>query len=219
MDDAYRFRFKRLDVYGMAVEHFEWTCRVVDRMPRGPFKMTNQAVGAALSIMGNIGEANGRDRQPGEVQQHYRYALGSTFEAATHIDGFRALRVIDDEEHANAEERLSRIAAMIRSLNERQRRQARNANRRKAQGAKRPQKKVAQPTNEKVLPVTEPPRESSTPRASGVPASPKGAAGIDPAPRAVPQGAKRPSGIDPRGAARRGSEATERDRPSKGRRP
>ncbi len=141
-------------------------------MPRGPFKVTNQAVGAALSIMGNIGEANGRDERPGEAQQHYRYALGSTFEAATHIDAFAALSVIDAAEHEAAESRLSRIAPMLRSLIQLQRRKARSA----------PRKRNAAPPATRATPKNQRTRKTSTPRASGVPASPKGAAGIDPAP-------------------------------------
>ncbi len=204
MESGYGFRFKRLDVYRLAVEHFEWTCEVARRMPRGPFKVTNQAMGAALSIMGNIGEANGRDERPGEAEQHYRYALGSACEAAAHVDAFAALRVIDDAEHQAAEERLSRIAPMLRSLGQRQARSARR---------KAPNKKFAPPRGSDT-PASKRLRQTSTPRASGVPASPKGAAGIDPARSAVPQGAKRPSGIDSRAAGPRGSEATERDRPS-----
>ena len=120
-DRAYRFAFKRLDVYRLAVEHFQWTCAVVDRMPKGPFVVVRQAVGASLSIMGNIGEGTGRSRKYGEVEQHFRYAQGSTFEAATHLDAFRALKVIDAGEYDAAEQRLARIAAMITALMRRQR--------------------------------------------------------------------------------------------------
>ncbi len=215
MEDGNEFRFKRLDVYRLAAEHFEWICEVVRRMPRGPFKVTEQALGASLSIMGNLGEANGRDRQPREVQQHYRYALSSTFEAATHLDALAALGVIDDAEREAAEERLSRIAAMIRRLAQRQRR--------KARGAKRPRKKSAGPTKQWTTPASSPQPKFSTPRASGVPASPKGAAGIDRpagpsarakrAPEVDPSRSEVPPGIDPREAGRQGP-AGAADRPS-----
>jgi four helix bundle protein len=127
---SYRFRFKTLDVYRLAVEHFHWTCAVVDRMPKGPWEVTRQAVSAALSIMGNVGEANGRGPKAGEVRQHYRYAQGSTYEAATHLDAFAALKVIDDDEYNAAEHRLQRIAAMLTSGMKRQRRQPAAARRR-----------------------------------------------------------------------------------------
>lgn len=122
MGRAYRFEFKRLDVYQVAVEHFRWTCDVVRRLPRGPFKVTDQAIGASLSVMGNIGEANGRDRKPGEVEQHYRYAQGSTIESATHLDAFSGLGVIPEEEYNVAEERLARIGMMLTRLIHKQRR-------------------------------------------------------------------------------------------------
>ena len=69
MGREYRFEFKRLDVYQVAVEHFRWTCDVVRRLPRGPFKVTDQAVGSSLSVMGNIGEANGRDRKHNAAEE------------------------------------------------------------------------------------------------------------------------------------------------------
>jgi four helix bundle protein len=125
MAKRYRFRFKELDVYQAAVAHFAWTVDVAGRMRRGPYVVTNQALGASLSIMGNIGEANGREKQPGEVEQHYRYAQGSTFEAATHLDAFAALNVITDDEYNVREEHLAGIAAMLTRL-------AQNARRRRS---------------------------------------------------------------------------------------
>ena len=125
----YQFGFKRLDVYRAAVEHFEWTCEVVTRMPKGPFRVTDQAVGASLSVMGNIGEAHGRESRAGEIEQHYRYAQGSTFECATHLDALSALGVISDEEYNAAEARLARIAMMLTRLIQKQRRRGRELKR------------------------------------------------------------------------------------------
>ncbi|HUG40800.1 MAG TPA: four helix bundle protein [Longimicrobiales bacterium] len=129
MAKRYRFSFKRLDVYRAAVEHFDWTARVVARMPKGPFKVIDQAVGASLSVMGNIGEAHGRDAKAGEIEQHYRYAQGSTFESATHLDAFSALGVITDEEYNAEEDRLARIAMMLTRLMQKQRRRRRELRR------------------------------------------------------------------------------------------
>lgn len=120
MAKKYRFRFKQMDVYQAAVQHFTWCVTAVGRMPRGPYVVTNQVLGASLSIMGNVGEANGRDKQPGEVEQHYRYAQGSTFESATHLDALAAMDVIDDDEYNRQEEMLARVAAMLAKLIQRQ---------------------------------------------------------------------------------------------------
>lgn len=125
MAKRYRFRFKRLDVYQAAVEHFVWTVQVVQRMPNGPYVVTNQFLGASLSIMGNIGEADGREKKPGEVAQHYRYAQGSTFESATHLDAMSAMKVISDDEYNGEEERLARIGSMLTRLSQRSRRERR----------------------------------------------------------------------------------------------
>lgn len=193
MAKNYQFGFKRLDVYQEAVAHFDWTCEVVRRMPNGPWRMVNQAVSASLSIMGNIGEANGRDKKHGEVEQHYRYSQGSTFESATHLDAFASLKVITDDEYNAEEQRLARIAAMLTKLMQRQRRKARGERQGKPRhAAKR--------------------REFPNPRVSGVPAGAKRPAGIEPSRSEVPARPQGAAGIDSRSAGPQGSEATEGDR-------
>jgi four helix bundle protein len=116
MAKRYRFRFKSLDVYQAAVQHFAWTVQVLSRLPRGPFAIPNQAIRASLSIVGNVAEANGRGKEAGEVEQHYRYAQGSTFEAASHLDVLAALGALTDEEYNAEEDHLARIAAMLSRL-------------------------------------------------------------------------------------------------------
>jgi four helix bundle protein len=84
--------------------------------PEAAASNPNQVVGASLSIMGNVAEANGREKEPGEVEQHCRYAQGSTFESAGYLDALSALEVIDDDEYNVQEEHLARIAAMLTRL-------------------------------------------------------------------------------------------------------
>lgn len=109
----YRFNFKNLDVYQAAVDHFVWTVQVVAELPGAPFAIRSQFLRAALSIMANIGEANGRDKKPGETEQHYRYALGSAHECAAFLDALAALRSMSDGEYNQREEHLARIASML----------------------------------------------------------------------------------------------------------
>ena len=120
MAKVYRFNFKKLDVYRAAVEHFAWAVRVVADLPRAPFALTNQFLGAPLSIIANIGEANGRDLRAGESEQHYRYAQGSTYESAAYLDSLAAMGAIDDDEYNIREENLSRIASMLTRLMQKQ---------------------------------------------------------------------------------------------------
>lgn len=220
MAKNYRFGFKRLDVYQEAVAHFDWTCEVVQRMPKGPWRMVNQAVSASLSIMGNIGEANGRDKKHGEVEQHYRYSQGSTFESATHLDAFASLNVITDDEYNAAEQRLARIAAMLTRLMQRQRRKARGERQNKPVAAAQPRHtppanpgkaNVARPASSG-KPGTPRGRGTPNPRASGVPAGAKRPAGIEPSRSEVPARPQGASGIESRSAGPQGSEATEGDR-------
>ncbi|HSH44548.1 MAG TPA: four helix bundle protein, partial [Longimicrobiales bacterium] len=99
MGRRYRFRFKGLDVYQAAVEHFTWVAEVVGRRPKGPFVVTNQVLGASLSIVGNIGEANGR-----YVWGHTALP-GCDFEAFT---GCRDTDILEVPEQAEALEAFKR---------------------------------------------------------------------------------------------------------------
>jgi four helix bundle protein len=181
MAKRYRFSFKRLDVYRAAVEHVDWTCRVVQRLPKGPFVMVNQAVSASLSAVGNIAEASGPQKRPGEVEQHLRNAQGSTFESAAHLDAFASFGVIDDDEYNAEEERLARIGAMLTRLMQRQRRIRR---RRKPPRTPRRGLGAAQsaPMN--------PPRSGEAGRAKRTPA-------VEPSRSEAPAGARRPPGVEP----------------------
>ena len=111
-----RFNFKRLDVYREAIDHFAWTVQVVARMPTAPFAIRNQVLGAALSVVANIAEGSGREKRPGEAEQHYRYALGSTYESAAFLDALAAMEVITGHERDTQETKLDRIAGMLSRL-------------------------------------------------------------------------------------------------------
>ncbi len=108
-----RFGFKNLEVYQAAVDHYRWARATVARMKGVPLKVTSQILGAPLSTISNIAEANGREKMPGETVQHYRYALGSTFESASHLDVLADMGVIDDAEYNDRERHLDRLAALI----------------------------------------------------------------------------------------------------------
>ncbi|HSH46751.1 MAG TPA: four helix bundle protein [Longimicrobiales bacterium] len=125
MARVYRFNFKNLDVYQAAVDHFGWTARVVGELSRPPFAVTNQFLSAALSIVANIGEANGREKRPRETEQHYRYALGSTHECAAVLDALWAMDLIDERDYNEREENLARIASMLVRLMQREEKRGR----------------------------------------------------------------------------------------------
>jgi four helix bundle protein len=116
MARVYRFNFKRLDAYQAAVEHYGWTVERLGRLRTVPFSVRDQFLRAALSIVGNIAEANGRARMAGEAEQHYRYAQGSTYETAAYLDALAAMGVLSDDEYNIREANLARIAAMLDRL-------------------------------------------------------------------------------------------------------
>ncbi len=114
------FPYKDMDVYKAAREHFGWCIGVVRSRRQIPAVVRDQLLRASLSVPANIGEANGRWKRPGEVEQHYRYAQGSTYESAALLDALVDLTAIDDEEYRAGEERLERIARMLTGLMNRQ---------------------------------------------------------------------------------------------------
>ena len=116
MSKTYRFPFKQLDVYQASVDHFCWCAATLTRIRHVPFVIRDQILGAALSVPANIGEANGRWKKPGEVEQHYRYAQGSTYESAAFLDILSSMHAIDDETYNSREDNLARIAQMLTSL-------------------------------------------------------------------------------------------------------
>jgi four helix bundle protein len=120
MAKEYRFNFKNLDVYQAAIDHFAWAVHVVADLRKAPFGIRDQILGAALSVPANVAEANGRDRKPGEAEQHYRYAQGSTYESAAFLDALAAMNAIDDDEYNLREQNLARIASMLHRLSRNQ---------------------------------------------------------------------------------------------------
>ncbi|MEJ2677837.1 MAG: four helix bundle protein [Gemmatimonadota bacterium] len=120
-----RFGFKRLDVYQAALVFWQWALRVATRIPRNRFFVTDQFLRAALSISLNIAESAG-NKTPAEAANHCRHAAGSTTECAALLDSLLAMKVIDEKEYDEQEERLARIAAMLTRLLQRHERRSRN---------------------------------------------------------------------------------------------
>lgn len=117
-----RFSFKQLDVYEEALDHFRWTIAVVRRLPARYARISDQAVGASLSTIGNLGEASGRRLKPREASQHYRYAQGSTDESAAYLDALYSVAGLHYETYDRREEQLARIAARLTRMIELQNR-------------------------------------------------------------------------------------------------
>lgn len=115
-----RFEFKRLDVFDAAVDFFAWVVEVTATVPWRYRRVSDQLVGAAVSILGNLGESGGRRLMPGEASQHYRYAQGSTHECAAYLDALLCLERIDRTVYQEREHQLARIGSMLTNLIRRQ---------------------------------------------------------------------------------------------------
>ena len=116
MARIYRFDFKRLDVYQAAVAYFAWTVQMVSQLPWRFKRLSDQMLGAALSMVGNLGESGGRTRKPREASQHFRYAQGSAHESAAYLDALAAVGLLSDEEYNQKEAELADIGAMLTRL-------------------------------------------------------------------------------------------------------
>lgn len=117
-----KFDFKNLDVYDAAVDFFSWAADVTGRIPWRYRRVADQFIGAAASILGNLGESGGRRLMPAESSQHYRYAQGSTHECAAYLDALACMGTIDDDAYNHREDQLARIGSMITRLIDRQER-------------------------------------------------------------------------------------------------
>jgi four helix bundle protein len=117
---GHRFDFKRLDVYRAAVDYYGWTVEVTAGLSWRHRRLTDQTIGAALSAMGNIGEAAGRRGRPTEVRQFYRYAQGSVHESAAYLDALLRIGAIEPATHDQREEQLADIGSMLTRLIQRE---------------------------------------------------------------------------------------------------
>ena len=125
MAKIYRFDFKKLVVYHAATEYFGWAARAARRLPWQYRRVTDQIIGSALSVLGNIGESGGRIERPREASQHFRYAQGSAHESAAYLDALDRLGAISEQDDNQKESELADIGAMLTRLIQHQDRMAR----------------------------------------------------------------------------------------------
>ena len=116
--------FKKLSVwqksYGVTLEVF----RCTKRFPfEERFGLTSQTRRAAMSIEANIAEGCGRGTKP-DFARFLQQAMGSASELECHLLIARDLRILNDLEHHNLENRVLEVKRMLTSLMERVRRKS-----------------------------------------------------------------------------------------------
>src|SRR5260370_34927159 len=108
------FNFKRLDVYGCAIEFFKLAIPLTERAPVGFHSLNDQLRRAAVSIPLNLAERSGKYDQ--DERRYFSIARGSALECAAIMDVFEALGAISQPEAAHAKSLLERIVSMLTKL-------------------------------------------------------------------------------------------------------
>ena len=109
------FDHERLDVYQAVLDFVVQADDVIEHFPRGRSHLADQLHRAATSIVLNIAEGAGKLSKP-DKRRFYLAARGSTTESAAIFDVLLRLRVLSTETHADAKQKLERIASMLIKL-------------------------------------------------------------------------------------------------------
>jgi four helix bundle protein len=116
-----RYRFKNLDIWKVAQQLSEDTCRICHALPntRSADVIARQLIRSATSVAANIAEGHGRYTLPAYIN-HLQIAKGSATESQGWIDLLGRLghvaRTLADENEALWEELVGAITARILSL-------------------------------------------------------------------------------------------------------
>ncbi len=109
------FMFEKLDVYQKAVDFVDQIASLTEQFPRGYGFLSDQLNRAALSIVTNIAEGNGRFTSP-DRKHFFVIARGSAQECVPLLELGKRRRLIHDEQHTALRQDLETIAKMISGL-------------------------------------------------------------------------------------------------------
>ena len=109
------FNFEKLDVYQRAAEFLALTATILESLPRGNAVIADQLKRAALSIVLNIAEAQGRSSSV-DAARCYSIARGSAMECAAIVSAAKILKIVNEEQMSKANELLLRIVQMLSKM-------------------------------------------------------------------------------------------------------
>jgi four helix bundle protein len=109
------FDHERLEVYQVSIDFVVIANDVVENLPRGRGKLSDQLSRASLSIPLNVAEGGGLFMK-GEKQRSYRIARGSAMECAAILDVCIRLELAPENICMQAKEMLLRIVSMLTKL-------------------------------------------------------------------------------------------------------
>lgn len=109
------FLFEKLDVYGKAVEFARATHKLVACFPKGSRSLSDQMERAAISIVANIAEGNGRFTKA-DRKHFFDMARASAFESAALLDVAYSFGFVKDAEVGSLKADIEIVSKMISGL-------------------------------------------------------------------------------------------------------
>jgi len=107
-----RFNHEKLDVYKVALEFVGWSGLLIDTMNNTERNTCDHLDLAAVSILLNIAEGNGK-RATRDRQRFFEIARGSAMECAACLDVFTTRKRKAMEEVERGKELLVRVVSML----------------------------------------------------------------------------------------------------------
>lgn len=115
MRDTNRFIFEDLEVYQKSLKFSFEVCQLVTKLPYKYQRISDQFMGAAISIPLNIAEGNGRGTSKEKIN-FYKIARSSSFECIPLIAILKNLSLIDTDQADRFRETIKIISSMISGL-------------------------------------------------------------------------------------------------------
>ena len=109
------FIFEKLEVYKRSLNFSIKICKICSDFPIKYSRISNQFIGASVSIPLNIAEGNGRDTNKDKVN-FYRIAKGSGFECVPLIAICFSLNLISKQKEEEFRNDVKEITQMISGL-------------------------------------------------------------------------------------------------------
>lgn len=115
MRDINKFIFEDLEVYQKSLKFSIEVCRLMTKLPYKYQRISDQLIGASISIPLNIAEGNGRGTSKEKIN-FYKIARSSSFECIPLIEILKNLSLINLDQASRFREEIKIISSMISGL-------------------------------------------------------------------------------------------------------
>ena len=109
------FDFERMEVYQLSLKAIDCCVHIIAKMPRGHSSHADQLKRAVTSVSLNTAEGSG-EFKPLEKARFYRMALRSVSEISANVQIGNRLKIVSNEDYAEAYKLFTRLAKMLTNL-------------------------------------------------------------------------------------------------------